>query len=580
MSVKINSKKIIAGAILVAFLASYLPGFSAAPIVQAQTMDTGDTLSVPIKEYGNTAEKYAHTGISFWGFPVEFTSLDYWVKYAVKKFIEETQDQVIDWIRKGDNGNPIFETNLNRFLNVVYEETGQNYIDSLRGDSSPACGYFKDSVVSSLSSYFGFPNSGYSSTKNTCTAEATVSKSKLNSFVAGDFINGGGWETWAAVSQNEDSNPIGSFLSNRDYVNTAIANKQGTEREKLMWGSGTHSLEDENGDVTTPGSVIDDQMKHVLESNLRQLELADSFDDVITALVDTYLDSLITDAKGLRGSGNGRTSTANTNTRDTYVKPTFPETSEGATSEDQNGGGTTSGGANGLQNVSIGGTATQSSSYLDEDDFLHEGRLALTGSRNRNPRSGVFISDPSAPHQNPWWQVDLGGLKEIDHIDITPRIDDGFGNDLTDFYVIVSETPIIGDGIPVEGNGVWVTGPIKPANPRDDITTVTPPEGTKGRYVRVQLGHKARLEIAGVEVFAKRAPIVSLMGSNPMTVKLNSNFSDPGAVAFDQFDKNISSSIITTGTVNTKVAGRYTITYSAKNSVGVTATVKRTVIVQ
>jgi hypothetical protein len=585
MSVKIKSKKIIAGAILVALMGSYLPGFSPVPKASAQTaMDFGDYLSVPIKEYGNTADKFTHTGISVWGYPLKFTSLDYWMKYAVKKIIQELQDQVVGWIREGANGNPIFETNLMLFLDELRNTTGNNYLDQLGAEGSPLCGYLRNDIVTGLSSYFNLPNGGSNANAgSTCAAENYLGKDKLAAFLGGDVQNGGGWDAWSAVTQYDNSNPLGAFLVNQDRLQQAVSKKQGSEREKLVWGEGFHSIEDANGDIKTPGNVINDQIKHVLRSDLNQLELVKTFDDLVTALADSWIDSVIKDNNGLRGSNNGRsntgqTSTIATKTRGSYVRGDPPTNSAGSNSDDQAGGEQSEDRV--YQNVSIGGTASASSVLDASDDdngIVHEARLALSGSNNRNPRSGVFISKPQ---QDPWWQVDLKRQRTIDHIDITPRIDDGYGNNLDNFYVIISQNPITGNTIPASGNGVWVSEEIDVANPRADITTVTPPTGTTGRYVRIQQLFSGRLEIAGVEVFSKRAPIVTLLGSNPMTVRKGSVFEDPGAAAVDQYDANVSDTITVTGSVNTAVPGTYTITYTAKNSIDVSASVRRTVIVQ
>jgi hypothetical protein len=64
------------------------------------------------------------------------------------------------------------------------------------------------------------------------------------------------------------------------------------------------------------------------------------------------------------------------------------------------------------------------------------------------------------------------------------------------------------------------------------------------------------------------APTITLLGDNPMAVSLNETFVDPGATAFDPKDGDISASIVTAGTVDTAVAGTYTITYNVTDSDG------------
>jgi hypothetical protein len=589
MNVKRHSQKCIAGAILIALIFSYFPitGISVktARAQQVQVVDYGDSLSVPIQNYTEAAQKFVHTGVSIFGVPLQFTSWDSIIKFAVKQIIQDLQKQVVSWINKGDNGNPIFETNLNLYLNEVHDQVGQQYLDTLSGDSGQLCGYFKNGVVYGLSEYFNIPVKNAVSQKGNCTAENVAGKNTVSNFVGGDFQNSGGWNTWALITQNDDSNPLGAFLTEQSRTENAIANQKQIEEEKLDWGQGYHSIEDNKGNVTTPGTNIKNQADSVLTSDLRQLEQAKTFDDAITVLAQSLIDGIITGNGGLRGSSGG-----SNNSSGKYLKQKYPttSTSKGAgTSGTPVGGGTNggTGGAGGttgggsassatLHNVSISGTATQSSTPGN-----HPASVALTGYRNRDP--GIGGLSITSQQDNPWWQVDLGSEQPIDHIEITPRINDGFGDDLNYFYVFVSENPITGSAIPTAGPGIWSSGLITVANPRTDTTTITPPAGTIGRYVRIQENHNARLEIAGVQVFAKAVPILTLTGNDPLVVPLGYDFkADPAAVAIDQVDGDISDKIVVTG-VNTSVRGTYTATYTVTNSAGVTsAPVSRTVKVQ
>ena len=76
------------------------------------------------------------------------------------------------------------------------------------------------------------------------------------------------------------------------------------------------------------------------------------------------------------------------------------------------------------------------------------------------------------------------------------------------------------------------------------------------------------------------SPTIQLLGSDPLTITQGGSFVDPGATASDPVDGDLTSSIVvSTGGLNTSVPGTYTVTYSITNSVGLTATVTRTVIV-
>ena len=75
-------------------------------------------------------------------------------------------------------------------------------------------------------------------------------------------------------------------------------------------------------------------------------------------------------------------------------------------------------------------------------------------------------------------------------------------------------------------------------------------------------------------------PIITLIGEAIVTVEIYSTYTDAGATAQDTEDGNLTSSITTTGLVNTSMEGNYVITYTVSDSSGNTATTSRQVIVE
>lgn len=75
-------------------------------------------------------------------------------------------------------------------------------------------------------------------------------------------------------------------------------------------------------------------------------------------------------------------------------------------------------------------------------------------------------------------------------------------------------------------------------------------------------------------------PVITLLGHSTIPLAVGWSYNDPGATATDNYDGNITSSIVVTGSVNTAVAGTYTIWYNVQDSSGNAATtVTRTVTV-
>lgn len=75
-------------------------------------------------------------------------------------------------------------------------------------------------------------------------------------------------------------------------------------------------------------------------------------------------------------------------------------------------------------------------------------------------------------------------------------------------------------------------------------------------------------------------PTLYLNGEENMIIKKGSKFTDPGCVAFDDVNGDVSATISTSGSINTKAYGKQYITYTAIDSSGNVSQVQRTVVVQ
>src|SRR5207249_10496888 len=70
-------------------------------------------------------------------------------------------------------------------------------------------------------------------------------------------------------------------------------------------------------------------------------------------------------------------------------------------------------------------------------------------------------------------------------------------------------------------------------------------------------------------------PLITLNGTDPLTVECHSSFTDPGATATDACAGSLA--VMTSGSVNANTPGAYTLTYTATDPSGNTATATRTV---
>ena len=76
------------------------------------------------------------------------------------------------------------------------------------------------------------------------------------------------------------------------------------------------------------------------------------------------------------------------------------------------------------------------------------------------------------------------------------------------------------------------------------------------------------------------APVVTVLGLNPVTIAQNATYNDTGATALDDVDGDISGQINVTGLPNTAISGAYTVSYTVTDAAGNTGSATRTVNVQ
>ncbi|MCY9693042.1 immunoglobulin-like domain-containing protein [Paenibacillus alginolyticus] len=106
-------------------------------------------------------------------------------------------------------------------------------------------------------------------------------------------------------------------------------------------------------------------------------------------------------------------------------------------------------------------------------------------------------------------------------------------------------------------------------------------EGETQVYARA-LDHEGHIspESSAVVRIYRGTPSLTLLGDATMTLEAGSVYADPGVVASDALEGSISSRVVVTGTVDPSHLGTYEVQYAVTNSVGMSATATRTVVVQ
>lgn len=81
-------------------------------------------------------------------------------------------------------------------------------------------------------------------------------------------------------------------------------------------------------------------------------------------------------------------------------------------------------------------------------------------------------------------------------------------------------------------------------------------------------GNPAATATRRVEIFDSAAPMITLLGPDPLFIECGDAYADPGVTAFDQCDGDLTAAIVTSGTPNTGVVGAYTVSYGVSDAAG------------
>jgi uncharacterized repeat protein (TIGR01451 family) len=144
-------------------------------------------------------------------------------------------------------------------------------------------------------------------------------------------------------------------------------------------------------------------------------------------------------------------------------------------------------------NLAQGMTATQSS----VSTWGGPANLAVDGNTDGNFSHGSVTH--TGYDSEPWWQVDLGSVQQIDSIELFNRTDCCQGR-LGSFYVFVSDVPFTSNSVAgtLYQPGVWYTFDYNVAPIQLHMNY---PVNRTGRYVRVQIVGTQYLSLAEVQVW-------------------------------------------------------------------------------
>lgn len=344
-----KGQKIFLTVCLLLFVSAGIFSFPKNTKAQLAVTDPGNTVQGTISATANVAQEVSNYSQNY-----KETVLDPIAYSVAKTILRQVTTSVVEWINTGFEGSPAFLTNPGGFFrNLASEEIGA-FVEQ-NSDLQFLCSPYSINIRLALAfRYRPFKK------RVTCTLDqiiqntvGAVKGASINGLTAGDFSQGK-WPAFVSLSTEPQNNVYGAFMEADAELDARLGDKLSRKKEELNQGKGflsyskcqdvatqgagpeigppappiptgntvnadiyqdgsTYSKTKKGPDgskitqkcqVYTPGSVIAGGLETSLGSPVRELELADEFNEIVNALFAQLLKQVITG--GLSGvSGNG-----------------------------------------------------------------------------------------------------------------------------------------------------------------------------------------------------------------------------------------------------------------------------------
>lgn len=265
----------------------------------APGLPTNPSDSIPPIPVSDSAQRNKEVGITIFGFTIPGLSLDSLAINIAKKSLERIVDSTVDWINNGFEGNPAYVTNPKQYFRDIADGVAGDFIKG--SDLGFLCSPFQAKIRLALQ-------------KNYVRAkpfQCTLTEIVGNVEAFYDDFSQGGWDGFFVMTQNNANNPYGAYLEAQIELDARLAEALNLKKEELSWNGGFLNWSEcikknsdtgeciERGPTKTPGVVIEKQLENVLGTGVRQLELADEFDELIGALLGQLLQKSVLGVQGL-----------------------------------------------------------------------------------------------------------------------------------------------------------------------------------------------------------------------------------------------------------------------------------------
>ena len=211
----------------------------------------------------------------------------------------------IQWIQNGFKGNPVFVDNPEGFFKSIGDQEAGHFIQQVVGQTTGlnVCKPFKVQLaIDSIGAYTG---------ANPLTCSLSAIKNNYKQFTSGNW-NAGGFPGWFELIQPQNNIYGAQQIANKQMLERTAA-KSNTALIELNWAKGYKSFKvckttrnadgtcqaQPNGqsgeDTTTLGGYIENAVNVRGAAPNHRLEIATTFDQIVSALVNEMIKIAVTD---------------------------------------------------------------------------------------------------------------------------------------------------------------------------------------------------------------------------------------------------------------------------------------------
>lgn len=258
--------------------------------------------------------------------------LDIIGRAIAQRMVDDIVQSSIKWANSGFDGNPTFWTNPGKELGKIASASVGDYIDGNKRLSF-LCSPFQAQIKLSIRDAY----------INPIPTQCTLEQIGVNVQKFYGSFNEGGWDAWIKMTQDDQNNPYGAFITIKADVDQQMANAIGLKKDELAQGRGFLNFKDceawnvyplpdvvkeyNNGNalkkaqiqdqypewnpnkdpgecltpgaIRTPGAVIEKQLNESLPSGLKNLISAEHIDALASAFLSGALKRYVFSKKGL-----------------------------------------------------------------------------------------------------------------------------------------------------------------------------------------------------------------------------------------------------------------------------------------